>query len=720
MKNEKEQSEGNEHLGKDVSEKNTNADAQPSGDVRNEDGKPVDEAETAKEEEVQPEPEVAEKAAEEPVVEANVADEPEVASAEPEANETAEKPAEQEAPTVSVPLPVEEEKAEVVAEEVPVAEPATQADDESSASGDDEDGGEEEDHEEHEAEDFSQYSAQQLLDKFTEVLHWDDLRKADRIVKEMKAVHDDVLAHEKEEALKKYIADGGEEDSFEFRMDDLVYRFEENYKLFREKKHKLFQSLEQQKEDNYKKKTEVLEKLRHLVDGEENTTSIAALKKIQDEWKAIGPVPGKHAKTLWANFNALMDRFYDNRSIYFELKELDRKKNLEAKLELCDKVEVLTREENIKQAVKELNLLHDEFKHLGPVPKESQEEVWQRFKAASDLIYSKRREMVDVLKVELKANMEVKLKLCDEAEQFVAFTSDRINDWNKKTKEVLELQKKWEAVGGVPKESAKKVNKRFWGAFKTFFGNKSAFFKTLEGKRHENLKIKEELVAKADALKDSEDWESASNQLKQLQQQWREVGPVPEKVKEEIFQKFKAACDYFFERKRSQSKGAEKEYYDNLKKKEEICEQLAQQAKSKTLDLDIIRGFQEKYNQIGFVPRNAMKSIQKKYQDALDMLHKAAGALPDDQKAKFNTAMQVTKIKNEPHGERKIYQKESQVRRQIATLENDIAVWRNNLEFLASSRKADKLKADFDEKIIKAEEELDGLKEQLKVIHETA
>ena len=720
MKNEKELSEGNEQLGKDVSEKNVNVDAQPSGDVRNEDGKPVDQAETAKVEEVQPEPEVA---ADKPVEEANVADEPKVVSAEPEANETTEEPVGEAVPAASTALPVEDEKAETMVEEAPVAEPAAhvaQADEESSASGDDEDGGEEEDHDEHEADDFSQYSPQQLLDKFTEVLHWDDLRKADRIVKELKAVHDDVLANEKEEALKKYIADGGEEESFEFRMDDLAYRFEENYKLFREKKHKLFQSLEQQKDDNYKKKTEVLEKLRHLVDGEENTTSIAALKKIQDEWKAIGPVPGKHAKTLWANFNALMDRFYDNRSIYFELKELDRKKNLEAKLELCDKVEVLTKEENIKQAVKELNLLHDEFKHLGPVPKESQEEVWQRFKAASDLIYSKRREMVDVLKVELKANMEVKLKLCDEAEQFVAFTSDRINDWNKKTKEVLELQKKWEAVGGVPKESAKKVNKRFWGAFKTFFSNKSAFFKTLEGKRHENLKLKEELVAKADALKDSEEWESAANQLKQLQQQWREVGPVPEKVKEEIFQKFKAACDHFFERKRSQSKGAEKEYYDNLKKKEEICEQLAQQAKGKTLDLDIIRGFQEKYSEIGFVPRNAMKSIQKKYQEALDMLHKAAEALPDDQKVKFNTAMQVTKIKNEPHGERKIYQKESQVRRQIATLENDIAVWRNNLEFLASSRKADKLKADFDEKIIKAEEELDGLKEQLKVIHETA
>lgn len=582
------------------------------------------------------------------------------------------------------------------------------------------------DHEEHEEEeelepeDFSHLSSQALLDKFTEVLQWDDLKKADRVVKELKAVHDEHVSHEKQQALEKFLKEGGEEADFDFKADDFSYRFEENYKLFREKKQKHFFSLEKQKEDNYKRKSDVLEKLRHLVDGEENTTSINALKKIQDEWKSIGQVPGKFAKTVWANYNALLDRFYDNRSIYFELKELDRKKNLELKQELCDKAERLAAQENIKEAVKELNLYHEEFKHLGPVPKEFQEEIWQRFKAASDLIYSRRREMVDVLKVELKGNMDLKVKLAEEAEEFTRFDSDRINDWNKKTKEVLELQKKWEAVGGIPKEHAKKINKRFWGSFKTFFSNKSNFFKKLEGKRHENLAIKEDLVFKANELKDSEDWESAANQLKQLQNQWREVGPVPEKVKEEVFARFKAACDHFFERKRTQSKGAESEYFDNLKKKEEICDQLAKLAKAGKPDIDIVKGFQEQFAGIGFVPRNAIKSIQKKYQDALDALLQSAEGLSEQQKMKFRTAIQVSKIRNEPNADRKIFQKESNIRRAISTLENDISVWRNNLEFLASSKKADKLKADFDEKIGLAEEELKGLKQQLKTLQETA
>ncbi len=733
MKNEKELSEGEGKLSKEVSpdvtpdETVTNKVPDHSVDVRDEDGKQVEDSKPqATQQEVEgPAPEAT------PAVESETAPEvgeeteaeaPQAQDSEPVAvksKEELEPKAEAEPAKEVNEAKLEETSAgstettkEVTESPAPVE--ATTDDD------DNEDEHNEDDSEEHEEEDYSQFTPEQLVDKFTEVLHWDDFRKADRIVRALKAVHDELVSHDKEEALKKYLADGGEEDSFEFRLDDFAYRFEENYKLFKERKHKLFQSQEHQKEDNYKKKIDVLEMLRSLVDGEENTTSITALKKIQDEWKAVGQVPGKHVKTLWANYNALIDRFYDNRSIYFELKELDRKKNLEAKLEICEKAEILAKEENIKEAVKELNILHDEFKHLGPVPKESQEEVWQRFKAASDLIYAKRREMVDVLKVELKANMELKEKLCEEAEAFLAFTSDKINEWNKKTKEVLELQKKWEAVGGVPKENAKKINKRFWGAFKTFFSNKSAFFKTLEGKRHENLKLKEELVAKADALKDSEEWESAANQLKQLQQQWREVGPVPEKVKEQVFQKFKAACDHFFERKRSQSKGAEKKYYENLKQKEEICDQLMKLAGDKTLDLDVVSGFQEKFSSIGFVPRNAMKPIQKRYQEALDALNKAAASLPEDEQRKFKTVMQVGRIKSEPHGERKIYQKEGQVRRQIATLENDIAVWRNNLEFLASSRKADKLKADFDEKILKAEEELESLKEQLKIIHETS
>lgn len=712
MNNEKEMSEGKK-LQEEIS------DAQPSVDVRDEAGLPGNEdlsAEKADQQELQ-----AVESAGGETAGPNAEAEPLNAENTAEANEPADTET-QSQPVVEEETASMEASAESLAPEAGSKTDAGLAGEEKQEETDSEADEEEnhEDDEEHEHEDFSHFSKKELLEKFTEVLHWDNLQKADRVVKELKAAHDEIYNHERQEALEKYIAEGGEEESFDFKSDDISYRFEENYKLFRERKQRHFQSIEKQKEDNYRRKNEVLEKLRSLVDGEENTTSINALKKIQEEWKAIGPVPGKFAKTLWANYNALIDRFYDNRSIYFELKELDRKKNMESKLELCEKAEQLAAQENIKEAVKELNLLHEEFKHIGPVPQENQEEIWQRFKAASDQVYAKRREMVDELKTQLKANMGLKLQLAEEAEKFATFESDRINEWNKKTKEVLELQKRWEAVGGVPKEHAKKINKRFWGSFKTFFNNKSNFFKQLEGKRQENLKLKEELVAKAEALKDSEEWESAANELKQLQQRWREVGPVPEKVKEEIFARFKGACDHFFERKRSQGKGAEKEYYENLRRKEEICEEILKLAADGEPDINSLQDLQEQYSEIGFVPRNSIKSIQKKYQESLDTLWRSAENMDEEYRNKLKMAIQVSKLKSEPHADRKIHQKESHIRRQISTLENDIAVWRNNLEFLASSKKADKLKADFDEKIVKAEEELQALKAQLKVLRQTA
>lgn len=728
MNNDKEMSEGNKP-------ESGATEAKPSVDVRDETGLPENVEQKEETPQVPPEADVPAESADVTPVDVAPTDgasteetpaAPEVAAMQPEEGESGDgdndSTAKEEAIT-GAPEPAVAGEATPVAkteESEPVAVEAGKAADEGNEEPNEEASHEDDEDHEQEHEDFSHFTKGQLLEKFTEVLHWDNLKKADQVVKELKAAHDEIFSHERQEALDKYLADGGEEESFDFRPDDISYRFEENYKLFREKKHKHFQSLEKQKEENYRRKNEVLEKLRHLVDGEENTTSINALKKIQEEWKTIGPVPGKFAKTLWANYNALLDRFYDNRSIYFELKELDRKKNLEAKLEICEKAELLVAQENIKEAVKDLNLLHDEFKHLGPVPQENQEEIWQRFKAASDLIYSKRREMVDELKVQLKGNMAQKVQLSEEAEKFATFTSDRINEWNKKTKEVLELQKRWEAIGGVPKEHAKKINKKFWGSFKTFFNNKSSFFKQLEGMRHDNLKIKEELVAKAEGLKESEDWETAANELKQLQQQWREVGPVPEKVKEEVFSRFKTACDHFFERKRSQGKGSEKEYYENLRRKEEICEQILKLAAEGEPDLTSLQDLQEQYSEIGFVPRNAIKSIQKKYQESLDKLWKSSESLADDYRNKLKMAIQVSKIKSEPHSDRKIFQKESHIRRQIATLENDIAVWKNNVEFLASSKKADKLKADFDEKIAKAEEELAAMKAQLKVLRQTA
>ena len=572
-----------------------------------------------------------------------------------------------------------------------------------------------EDDEEH---DYSTYSKEELVAAIRELSQGGNVIKAERKAREIKPFFDEIKDKERQAALDKFIADGGEADDFDFKNDELTDRFEANYKLIRDNKYNYVKEQEGKKESNLKRKQEILEKLRDFVDSEETNIQFDAFKAIQNEWKEVGPVPGAYVKTLWANYNALVDRFYDNRHIYFELKELDRKKNLEAKLELCDKAEALAKEENVSQAIKDLNELHHEFKHVGPVPNEEREALWERFKAASDAIYDRRKEFVEGLKEELEANLVVKQELAESVQEFANFDSDRIKDWNKKTKELQDIQKKWEATGGLPRAKAKDVNRLFWSAFKSFYSNKGQFFKKLDALREENLEKKKELLQRAHDIKDNTDWQKTAGELKKLQSQWREVGPVPEKYRESIYHEFKQACDHFFEKKRENLGEAEKDFKDNLKKKEELCAAIAKLATDKTSDLETFRKLQDEFNEIGFVPKAAISSIKSKYAEAVDKFINSIEGITNEERQKIRLENQINKIKSGPNSDEKLYRKEQNIRKQIGHLENDIAVWKNNMEFFADSKTADKLKEEFESKINAATKEIKGLKSQLKIVRE--
>lgn len=582
----------------------------------------------------------------------------------------------------------------------------------------------EKDHDDHEEEeddsedevDYSDYSKEELVELIKSLAKGDNIQRADRIAREIKPLFDEIREKERKEALDKFIAEGGAEEDFEFKVDELTNRFDANYKLIRDKRSQYVKEKEQQKDTNLKQKQDILEKLREFVDSEETNISFNTFKDLQNEWKNIGPVPGAYAKTLWANYNALVDRFYDNRSIYFELKELDRRKNLESKQELCERAEKLVEHENLKEAIKELNELHHEFKHIGPVPQEEQEALWQRFKAASDAVYARRKEYVEQLKSELDDNLKVKDQLAEEVQPFASFDSDRIKEWNAKTKEILEIQKKWEAVGGLPRAKAKAVNKKFWGTFKTFFNNKSAFFKKLDAQREENLEKKKELVQKALELKDSSDWQKTAEQFKQLQRDWKEIGPVPEKFRESIYKEFKAAADHFFEKKRSKNSEVEKEFEENLRLKEEVCDKIEKLAAENTNDLDQLRDLQDEYFDIGFVPRKSISKIKNRYSEVVDKFINNIEGVTEEDKERIRMENQVNKMLSGPNADQKIHRKEQALRKQISKVEHDIALWKNNLEFFAESKTADKLKDEFNTKIKSANNELKNLKQQLRII----
>lgn len=564
--------------------------------------------------------------------------------------------------------------------------------------------------------DYTQYSKQQLAEVIKELSRETDFRKVDVVLREVKPIFDELRERERADALQRFIQDGGTAEDFEYKGDETDVLFDANYKLVRDRRNQHFRQQEEAKSENLRKKEDLLERLRVLFDATDATNQFDKFKELQKEWKAIGPVPAAHAKTLWANYHALTDRFYDNQSIYFELKELDRRKNLEAKLELCVRAERLIDVPVIKDAIAELNELHHEFKHLGPVPKEEKDAVWQRFKTASDAVYAKRDGYLQTLQQELHENLGGKARLSDEVQEFINFNSDRIKEWNQKTKDILELQKRWEVIGGLPRAKAKDVNKKFWSAFKTFFNNKNTFFKRLDEEREHNLALKNDLVKKALELKESSDWEKTSNELKTLQQQWKDVGPVPEKYREKVFKEFKDACDFFFEQRRSQHDKHENEQATNLKLKEEICTELESHASARTGTPELLHELQDKFASIGFVPRKDINAIRHRYHEAIERFISSLPGLSDDEKGKLSLESQLSDLRNDPAADRKIYQKEQLIRKKITKVENDIALWRNNLEFFGRSKNAEKVKDEFNDKIKEATDHLKQLKEQLKML----
>jgi hypothetical protein len=608
-----------------------------------------------------------------------------------------------------------EKQEDVRGEDAPANEQTSETDGTVEAESDDSDEEEEEAAEEHI--ELSGLGKAQLLKLLKDKIHQSSIVKLDKLAHEIKAAFDDLAGKDREEALNKFKAEGGNEDDFEYRQPDEDREFLKTFNDFRYQLNSQRKEAEKQKEKNLAEKTDLLNKLRELVDGEETTLSMGTIKSIQQQWKAIGPVPTAQNRNLWASFNALMDRFYDNRSIYFELKELDRKKNLESKTELCEKAEMLKDVKELKDAIRQLNELHEEFKHIGPVPREDQENLWQRFKSASDAVYDRRKEFFDGQKEVFKANQTEKERLIGLLAPFAEFKADRIKDWNTKTKEILEIQKNWEKVGPVPKEAGKEINKAFWAAFKHFFHNKNLFFKELDEIRATNQRKAEELIAQAEALMENTDWQATANQLVKLQQDWKKLGPTPEKNRDALYKKFKAACDAFFESRRNSNKQANTEFDQNLKKKQELIRLILESAEGEQLDEESLRGWVSKFNEIGFVPRKNIKEIQAQFKEAVDKyLEKLdpSGADRED----FLFRLNLNRIQSDPNAVKTLNKKEHGIRKQISDLENSITLWRNNLEFFTASKTADKLKDQFDIKIQKAEDEIEKLKKKLTILKE--
>ncbi|AUD04984.1 DUF349 domain-containing protein [Spirosoma pollinicola] len=569
-----------------------------------------------------------------------------------------------------------------------------------------------------------------------------DFKKADLTLKEVKPLFDQMKRAEREAALQAYVTETGAEEGFEYKYDESVQRFDELYKLIKSQKNTYFQNLDKAKDTNFASKTDLLTRLRELVETDENNAgdpkvSWNEFKKIQDEWKAAGNMNSPHNATLWATYHALVDRYYSNRNIYFELKELDRKRNTSLKTEVIEKVEAMAKasEETpvTRQTIDEANALFEEYKHIGPAPKAEQEVLWGRMKAALDVLYDKRRGQTNEQRKESAQLYEEKSAIYEELVPITSFASNSINDWNDKTKAVMTLQDRWNAIKGpMPREEGKELSKKFWAALKTFFHNKGEFFRQLESKREENLRAKVDLCEQVEAiLAAGEESPEITQTVIELQRQWKNIGQVPEKQKNSIFDRFKAACDAFFNKKRSKNQETEREFEGNLANKIALIERI-EAAATANADLSQLNEFKKEWNSIGFVPKKDMQSTQKRYINAVNALVGSTGKIPakDKERIMLQSEAEATRPGRSDRGDRGDRgdynrgnrdggnvenKRESDIRRRITSIENDIATYRNNIEFFARSKNADKLRADIDRKIADAEKQLDDLRHQLRV-----
>ena len=438
---------------------------------------------------------------------------------------------------------------------------------------------------------------------------------------------------------------------------------------------------------------------------------------MQQRWREIGPVPQANLNDLWETYHHHVQNFYDYVKINKELKDLDLKKNLEEKITLCERAEELLIEPSIIVAFKKLQKFHNQWREIGPVPNENRTEIWERFKEVTSKINKRHQEHFESLRDEQKANLEAKKALCESAEELAARVNSTAKEWNKASKEMIELQKVWKTIGFAPKKDNNKIYDRFRAACDTFFNSKREFYQEAREDQQNNLQLKTDLCIQAEGLKESSEWKKATEELINLQKRWKEIGPVPRKHSDELWKRFRAACDFFFERKSKHFATVDSKYEDNLKAKEELIDQIVAYKVTDNVEesLKVLKEFQRRWAEIGFVPLKKKDELQRKYREAVNK-HFEDLKIDNSKKNILKFKTKIDTIQGNPKMENKMRFERDKLFNQLKQLENDIVLWENNIGFFAKSKNADQLIKDVERKIEKARADLKGIEEKIRMI----
>ena len=568
--------------------------------------------------------------------------------------------------------------------------------------------------------DFSNCNKLELIEILEETVQDADVVKIKDKVVAVKSNFLRICKEERDKEMEQFILDGGDAESYEHVEDPLEIRFKAAFNIFRDNKLKYNETLEAQKVVNLQQKNAILEDLKQLINSEETLKkTYDEFRNLQDRWKEIGQVPATEITNLWNNYHFLVEKFYDKVKINRELRDLDLKKNLEAKIELCEKTEELLLEKSVTKAFKLLQKYHDEWKEIGPVPQEKKDEIWERFKNTTDKINQVRREHYSKIQEEQQGNYDAKAAICEKIEELLNDNINSIGAWQKKSNDVNELFKLWKTIGPAQKKLNDEIWARFKGSMDAFFANKKEFFSRLKEQQLENYNRKLQLCVEAEALADSKEWKKATDRIKKLQEEWKKIGPVPKRHSDKIWKRFRSACDAFITSKSEHFSGIKGVEEENLRLKRELLERIkAYEIKSeRSENMEAIKAFQREWMAIGYVPMKYKDATQDEYRKSIDALF---------DKMKFNeneisTAQyrnMVEGMKDDPESRDKVRRERNILTNKITKLREEISVLENNIGFFSGSKQSEIMKAEYEKKINRAKNDVKVLEAKLKILNE--
>ena len=535
-------------------------------------------------------------------------------------------------------------------------------------------------------------------------------------VDHLKTVFYKMHVAERDEKQRQYLEAGGDPEKYQVLPDDDEKEFKVAMGVIREKRAALFMQQEAEKQENLKRKQEIIEKIKAMATSpDEANKSFQDFKALQQEWKEIKAVPAEKANELWRNYQLYVEQFYDLLNLNREAREYDFKKNLEIKTKLCEAAEKLADASDVISAFHQLQELHQQYREAGPVAKELREEIWARFKAASTVINKKHQQHFEGLREKEEENLRRKTELCEKVETIAKEENKSASDWEKRTKEIIEIQTEWKTIGFAPQKMNVKIFERFRAACDDFFSRKAEFFKQMKERMAENAKKKKALVEKAQALADSTEWKSTSDKLIALQKEWKTIGTAPKKVGDQLWNDFLSACNRFFEARNAANAGVRNEEHANLSKKREIIEKLKAVAEEKAEDLqEKVQQLVEEYSTIGHVPFKDKDKLYKEYHEIVDKLFSDLHI----SNAKRRLDNFKSNLKNvAKRGEEALDNERARLMRRYEQLKQEVQTYENNLGFLnASSKKGNSLIDEMNRKVQKLKDEAKLVREKIKAI----